>query len=130
MKCWEEFANFKLGTNFGAWACTIAFNRVRAWRKSKARSKLFLSDECLELIAAELVENEEAFRARTVALRDCMERLSDHHRELLRWRYYSHESIESLAERLDRSTDAVYRMLSRIRQSLHDCIQKRVLKEV
>lgn len=130
VKCWEEFHSFQPGTNFGAWACTIAFNRARAWRKTRSRSKVVFSDKCLEMISVELIEHEQVLQARTVALRDCIEGLQDHHRKLLRWRYYSQEPIESLAKRLDRSADAVYRMLSRIRQSLHDCIQKRIgLKE-
>ena len=62
VKCWEEFHNFQPGTNFGAWACTIAFNRARAWRKTRSRSKVVFSDKCLEMISAELIEHEQVCR--------------------------------------------------------------------
>ena len=127
--CWREFANFEPGTNFGAWACTIAFNRVRAWRKQQARNSVRFGDEFVEAIAAEIARDEFTADARSLALRECIKRLPQHHRELVRLRYQAEKSIESLAEELGRSHDSIYRMLSRIRQSLHDCVVARLQGE-
>ncbi len=122
--CWREFHRFTPGTNFGAWACTIAFNRVRAWRKKRSSDSLVFSDEFLTAISSELIEHDDVFVDRMDALESCVEKLPQHHRQLLKQRYTAEESIETLAEQLDRSTDAVYRMLSRIRATLHSCVSR------
>ena len=122
--CWREFENFTLGTNFGAWACTIAYNQVRAWRKKQGRKRLVFSDEFLESVASELDRNAVVLDERVSALTVCLEKLPDHHRELVRQRYSSEESITLIAERLGRSPGAIYRMLSRIRETLHECVDQ------
>lgn len=122
--CWREFEKFQSGTNFGAWACTIAFNRVRAWRTSQSRQRLVFSDAFLESVAEELANNQEVLEERADALRSCIGKLPDHHRELIRLRYTAECSIDSISERLQRSTDSIYRMLSRIRCALHSCVSE------
>lgn len=123
--CWREFEKFRLGTNFGAWACTVAFNRVRAWRKKKSREQLVFSDEFVASISDELIRQEEEVPERISYLNECIRGLSDHHRDLIRQRYSAGQSIDTIAERLSRSHDAVYRMLSRIRASLQECVQNK-----
>ncbi len=54
---WREFHQFRLGTNFGAWACTIAFNQVRAWRSRQKRESLVFSDEFLQLISDDWIDS-------------------------------------------------------------------------
>lgn len=120
--CWREFDKFTPGTNFAAWACTIAFNRVRAWRKKQSREALVFSEEFLRSVADELTEQADVYSDRADALQSCVEKLPQHHRELLAQRYTAERSIESLADRLGRTSDAIYRMLSRIRHALHECV--------
>ena len=120
--CWKEYERFESGTNFGAWACTIAFNRVRAWRSTRSRQRLVFSEAFLETVAEELATHQELLEERANALQSCISKLPDHHRELIRLRYTSEYSINAIAERLERSTDSIYRMLSRIRCALHRCV--------
>jgi RNA polymerase sigma-70 factor (ECF subfamily) len=123
---WREFSNFRLGTNFGAWACAIAFNQVRAWRTRQSRDTLVFSDTFVQSISDELIESASYLEERSRALQSCIESLPEHHRELIRNRYDSCYSIEAIAETAQRSTDSVYRMLSRIREALHECVTKRL----
>ncbi len=121
---WREFNSFVPGTNFAAWAFRIAYHQMLAWRKRQQRDRLQFSDEFLRLIADEIESSADHLERRLEALTECIERLPEHHRELIRYRYTSGDAIEAIAQRVDRSSDAVYRMLSRIRQLLHDCISK------
>jgi RNA polymerase sigma-70 factor (ECF subfamily) len=123
---WREFENFRLGSNFGAWACAIAFNQVRAWRTRQSRESLVFSDMFLQSISDELIDSAGYLEERSQALQKCIECLPEHHRELIRHRYDSGHSIELIAEQAQRSTVSVYRMLSRIRESLHECVSKRL----
>lgn len=123
---WREFHGFTAGTNFAAWACKIAFNRVRAWRARRSRESQKFSNTLALEISDELISNTELYDARLLALCGCIGQLKPHHRELLRRRYELGESIESISQLTDQSAEAVYKMLSRIRHQLFDCVTCRV----
>src|SRR3954463_6362183 len=48
----EKFNEFREGTDFVAWACQIAYWRVRYSRQKYARSKVFFDQEVLDVVAA------------------------------------------------------------------------------
>lgn len=124
---WREFDRFESGTNFTAWSCRVAFNQVRAWRKRQQRSRLQFSDEFLEAVADELERQTGDPQERFDALRSCVAALPEHHRELVQHRYTNGDSIESIAGRTNRTADSVYRMLSRVRCALRDCVSSKLM---
>jgi RNA polymerase sigma-70 factor (ECF subfamily) len=126
---WRDFARFQLGTNFTAWACKTAFHQVLAWRKRVRRDRLEFSPAFLEAVAAEATNAAEAFEERSACLAHCIERLPTDRRQMLRLRYSEGLSIDAMARRLERSEEAVYRALSRIRRVLHDCVARARLAE-
>ncbi len=119
---WREFHHFRQGTNFAAWACRIALNQTMAWRKRKLRDRLQFSAAFLEAIAEESANEAERLEERARLLARCIEKLPDRHRILLHFRYGEGKAIEAIGQELGRSVDAVYRALSRIRQTLQDCV--------
>jgi RNA polymerase sigma-70 factor, ECF subfamily len=121
---WKKFGQFKSGTNFFAWACQIARLEVKDYRKKQKREKRIFSDEFVDMIADEISEIQAEFPARLRALQGCVEKLTRDQRELLRLRYDENGKIESIAQTVHRSVDAVYKSLSRIRQALHDCVNR------
>ena len=126
---WREFERFEQGTNFSAWASQVALNQTLAHRKRRTRSRVVFSDEFLLAVARELSVHGDDFDRRTTALAGCVMKLPPHHQELIRARYASGEAIEQIAEQLHRTSEAVYRMLSRIRQSLHECVTRSLASE-
>jgi RNA polymerase sigma-70 factor, ECF subfamily len=126
---WREFAKFERGTNFNAWASQVAFHQILAHRKRKTRNRIIFGDEFLAAIARDMDAYGDDLDRRTTALSGCVRKLASHHQELIRARYASGEAVEQIAEQLNSSTEAVYRMLSRIRQSLHECVTKTLASE-
>ena len=126
---WREFATFEPGTNFRAWAFRVAFNQVRAWRKRQQRDRLLFSEEFISAISEELNSAPGDFERRAEWMHECIERLPVHHRELLAYRYQQGLPIETLAEKFGRSADAVYRLLSRVRNAVHECIDAKIRNE-
>ncbi|SIN96357.1 RNA polymerase sigma-70 factor, ECF subfamily [Singulisphaera sp. GP187] len=119
---WREFDHFQSGTNFAAWACRVALNQTMAWRKRKRRDRLEFTPEFLEAIAAESTAEADRLEERTRALAHCIEKLPEPHRRLLRTRYGESRGVEVIGQELGRTVAAVYRSLSRIRHTLHDCV--------
>jgi RNA polymerase sigma-70 factor (ECF subfamily) len=126
---WREFDQFQLGTNFAAWACKVAFHQVLAWRKRKQRDRLEFSPAFLEAVAAEAITAADALEERSRALAGCVGKLPDAQRDLLRLRYTEGLSVDAIARQVDRSVEAVYRALSRIRHAVHQCVTQTMTRE-
>ncbi len=129
LRLWERFDAFEPGTDFGAWACTIAKFQVLTFRKTKSRNKLLFSDEFINLVAAEQNTQAELLDSRRTALERCIEKLSERNRQLLRSCYESNTTIAQVAKQIGRTAEATYKALQRIRATLHDCIDRRLSSE-
>ena len=126
---WRAFGQFTPGTNFGAWARKIILNQVLNYRRKKKRDRLWFSDDILELVADELEEADEALQRQQAALKECVNKLPVDQQEILQKRYFGNQSIADIAAAVQRTEGAVYRLLSRIRKNLHDCITIATRKE-
>jgi len=121
---WRRFDEFDEGTNFGAWAMTIARYQVLDHRKRFARRRRGFSDESVELLADDLEADAEAEDARHEALQHCLTKLTPRDRELIDLRYEQGATAQVVADRVGRSADAVYKALRRIHAALLDCIER------
>jgi RNA polymerase sigma-70 factor (ECF subfamily) len=118
----EKFHEFTPGTDFVAWACQIAWWRVRASRQKFARSKVVFDEKVLEAVAHTATELAPEMSARHEALARCLQKLHPRDRELLMTRYEPGLGVEEAARRTGRSMDAAYKALARLRKLLFDCV--------
>jgi RNA polymerase sigma-70 factor (ECF subfamily) len=126
---WRQFDQFELGTNFAAWARKILFYQILAYRRrSKRHRGETLSDRMLEMLSeeSETAIREKRWENREKALDECVTKLSDEHREILLLRYRDESSIEGISHRTERTEGAVYRLLSRLRKNLFQCVEKQL----
>lgn len=124
---WRSFDSFEPGSNFGAWARRAALNRILDYRKRKGREsrRLWFTDQCCEMLTEEFEAAPPAIREEQGRrLRECIGRLQPRHREILVLRYFRDSSVEEVAARVDRTVDATYRVLSRIRLALRKCLTR------
>ncbi len=126
---WRRRGDFTPGTNFKAWAFRIARMQVMAHRKKFARDRLRFDDELIGRLAGEAEQRADAAESRRRALADCLEKLGDEDRDLVRHRYAGDESVGAMAERVGRSANAIYQALFRVRAALLGCIEKAVAGE-
>ena len=128
---WQHFDKFELGTNFNAWAHRFVFNRVLAHRKSKKRDQdlYILSDDFYEMLSDRAEKKAQSIDAQIHHLHSCMDKLPEQQRQILKMRYFDESSIEAIAEKIDKSVDATYRSLSRVRIALRECVIKNIALE-
>lgn len=126
MLMWKHFDDFTIGTNFLAWARTIAFHQILTHRRQKKREHLPLDEEALEALGHAVSELTQEASPRHEALRDCLSRLPTEHRQLVTLRYFDELEIDQIAAKVKRTEAAVYRALSRVRMTLMECVQSRM----
>src|SRR4051812_50008026 len=78
----EKFHEFREGTDFVAWACQIAYWRVRYSRQKFARSKVVFNQDILEVVAETTGLMAEEMDERHEALELCLQKLHPRDRDL------------------------------------------------
>ncbi len=124
----EKFHEFTPGTDFVAWACQIAWWRVRAARQKFARSKVIFDDDVLESVAHTATHLAPEMSARHEALANCLKKLHPRDRELLMTRYEPGNGVPEAAQRTGRSLEAAYKALARLRKLLFDCVNQQLTR--
>ena len=123
---WRHSEQYELGTNFAAWACSIAHYQVLTYRKRHARSRLYFSDALVEQLAASPAEVSADRPEDVEVFEGCVAKLSEQDRRLVDLRYEPGATVQSVAEKVGRSTKAVYHALGRIRTWLLNCMQQQL----
>ena len=118
----EKFDAFEEGTDFVAWACQIAYWRVRYARQKFARSKVVFNQELVDAIAQTAATLRPETDDRHEALLYCLRKLHPRDRDLLLTRYEPGSGVPEAARRSGRSLDAAYKALNRLRKLLFDCV--------
>ena len=123
---WRNFDDFEIGTNFGAWARKVIYYQVLKYRRHPDRKSLPFSEETLQLLDADAYAMGENLEFRCELLADCIEQLPEEHRQILDFRYRDESPVEEIANSVNRTSGAVYRVLSRIRKTLRDCVSRSI----
>lgn len=126
---WKKFVDFTPGTNFAAWGRKICLGLILNYRRSRQRERTTAAEDAfIEAVASEIdrIEAESAGlpNNRAEALEACLKKLPETHRQIILWRYYEDLDIPGIARKSRRSEGAVYRMLSRVRKTLLECMEK------
>jgi len=122
----RKFPEYDPGRPFIAWAMGIAKMQILASRRDRARASARLCDAVVETLAADWEELLPEADARSRALAACVEGLDRRGRELVVLRYREALEPQAISERLRCSSGAVRTALTRLRNALHDCIDRRL----
>ena len=122
----EKFHEFKEGTDFVAWACQIAYWRIRYSRQKFARSKIVFDQDLVDVLAQTAGEMADELDQRHEALAQCLQRLHPRDRELLLKRYEPGGTVDEAARRSGRTVQTAYKALARLRKLLFDCVTTRL----
>ena len=122
----SKWAQFEPGTNFLAWCRAIARLEVFRFRRSRHHRVLLLGDDVVDLLADQMEEQPSDFELRRDALAECINKLRSQDRELIRQRYTTGSSGDSVAQQMGRPPNSVYQSLGRVRRVLLECIRRRL----
>lgn len=123
---WRRFGDFKQGTDFVAWATTVASYEVRNFRRVTGRCRVTFDEDLLETLAASRVQDLQHSDQRLEALEECVQRLDLQNRALVDAVYARGEEVKELARREGRSPQTFYNRLNVIRRALTECVRQKV----
>ena len=122
---WQKREDFEIGTNFKAWAFSIARYEVLNYRKRQARDSLLVfSDELEETFAEEISGRTDSIEHQHELLQHCLAKLKPKDRELLLHRYAKSGTLRDFAEQSGRSVGGLKVTLFRLRSTLLTCMRK------
>lgn len=117
---WRKFDQFEAGTNFRAWAFSVARFEVAKHRDRGRRAPLALSPEASARLEA-AVETDATDYAR---LHRCLAGLGDRARELITWHHVDGRPMAAIAAQLGIAVGAARTRLCRVRKALATCLQR------
>lgn len=123
---WEKRAEYDRTRPFLPWAIAFAFQRIRAFRRDSARSRLVFSESLVAELHGYFEQSLTLAPTAQDHLRLCLDKLTPSEQDLVHERYYGSTSIESLSSRVNKSAGSIANRLFRIREKLRTCIQSRI----
>ncbi len=123
---WNEFPRYDRSRSFGAWARGIAANKVlQRWHRDN-RLPVPFPPETIQALLDAYERSEQGESLRAEALEQCLQQLPEKSRQLLALRYERSLKLGEIAQRLHTTLDAVHKALSRVRERLQQCVERRL----
>ncbi len=108
---WEKFDQYKSGTNFVAWALTIAKYKILSYQRDKKRNRIQFDDQVAEMIeaASKAKLTHDNTVDRVTALKKCIQKLPKKERKIIQLKYSNGLSNKTLADNEGISVPTIYR---------------------
>jgi RNA polymerase sigma-70 factor, ECF subfamily len=122
---WKKAHEFDVRRDFTAWAHRFAYLQVMAYREKQSRERHVsnFSADALNKMAARLETCDSDFAQRVRLLDECIKKLSEYQRELVRLRYAERLGVKTISQKLRTSENNIAAALYRARLSLIDCVE-------
>ena len=114
---------------FAAWACRFALQEVRQHARRRDRWPAVMDAELVDRILERRDALKDQLDERRDYLAECLDKLNGEQRTIVERYYYDRMPVERIAERLERTTDSIYKILQRVRRALSDCVHRRLRSE-
>jgi len=122
---WESWERYDMSLDFVPWACGIAHNHVRNFYRRQQNSQVQLDADVVEMLATRSSQLRQRDDEKLAALRGCLNELTERNRGIVE-NYYGGMSVQEIATQRDLSANAIYKLLDRVREALHGCVNLRL----
>jgi RNA polymerase sigma-70 factor (ECF subfamily) len=126
---WRKFDTYQDGTSFVAWGIAIAKNLVLRFYDTHRKSNRLFSPELhhrlIDIVSRAIPQQDD----RVQHLRDCLKKLNPREHTLIQKRYFHRVSAAALAQESGVAPRAMYRLLTRIHETLLSCIRKAMVRQ-
>jgi len=122
---WENWERYDMSLDFVPWACGIAHNHVRNFYRNRQNAQVQLEADVVEMLALRSGQLRQHEDEKLAALRTCLDGLTERNRGVVE-NYYGGMTVPEIAAQRASSANAIYKLLDRVREALHDCVALRL----
>lgn len=126
VKLWEKSADWDPSTSFLPWAFAVARYTLLSHFRDCGRERLIFDSDVIDSMAGDCAAAATEAPVRQEALGQCLQKLGDHQRTLLREHYVGGRTLRELAASSGRTEAALKMTMLRLRQQLGACIDRRL----
>lgn len=115
--------------NFRAWSKEVVRRQALYFLRSEAGQKMrcrAIAPDLLEAISEVFVQEDSVESAKANSMAHCFDKLPSDQRNLIDLRYGKNLSFQQVAEAVESTSGAVQRSISRIRNRLRQCVQRKL----
>jgi len=123
----ETFTDF---AHLMRWARMASRNKAIDFLRASRSDGLILSERLLDILQHEWPTHDRKDNSVAMdALADCLKRLTENNRTIIRLRYFNGMSGIEVAEYMKRKAETIYQALARIHKQLGVCVRRKVAHE-
>lgn len=119
---WHKRDAYDQSRDFLRWAFGFAMTEIRSYRSKSARSRLWFKDSVLDSLSESWSSTPNESEDRRDALAVCLEKLGAIERQYVAKYYGKQLSAQDLAKESGRPLSTIYKVLTRARGRLRNCI--------
>ena len=127
IQLWDNFEKYDPERPFLPWAFRFAYRQVLMHRRSeKARAVRFANEDLIAKLAEDYEETPDWQQDREAAVQKCIGSLSRDHQALVAHRYTAGITLDKMARKMNRTPNALYKTMQRIRVILAKCVENQL----
>ena len=121
----DKFEHLGCSRDLIPWVLKVARYEVVNYFRAQNREKKFFDEKAMQRIEHAYQSIHPEADDVKAALHECIKKLHDRPRDMLRLRYFKDMGIGDISRQLGISKNAVYVMLCRAREALANCVQRK-----
>lgn len=129
LELWKKADTYDPTRPFLPWAKALAWYQVLKYRTYKKRERVVFSETVLNAMAETMQTGQDSAGVMLEALEGCVKKLTESQRAYLSAKYAERKTVAEMAGLFRHSTTAVVSLLYRLRNLLHECVEKTVRLE-
>jgi len=126
LRLWLQFDRYDEQKPFDAWGRAVAYYLVLAFRKERSRRREYFSPEVMKTLSGTFDESEELATGRREVLLECLRKLGEKQRSLLRVYYGRSKSTAEVASDQGVTPGALRQVVFRVRKLLRECADRSI----
>ena len=126
---WKKFNSFEIGTDFVAWALTIAKYKVLTFRNKTGRSKVQFSSNVCDILESAAMSKMDSLQDHFDTLKHCIKKLPEKEQFLLKLRYERDLTLQKISAMIGKTAPGIHRIIASIHSKLALCIRRTLRME-
>ncbi|MCO6048161.1 sigma-70 family RNA polymerase sigma factor [Aeoliella sp. ICT_H6.2] len=125
---WSKRQEFEKGKRFLPWAIGFTVRQIRHHRTRQAKSRLWFSDEVVDLLADDWSAPDTFVEDGRRYLSHCLKKIREAERKAIEDKYGKQMTVKQMAKASGKSLSGVYKTLNQAIVSLRECVRRSQMK--